>query len=101
VRWIMLLFTSFVSVLFAFSVYAWRDLFKTERVVRPYIDDIPFQPIAIVTTTDIADGITSSRHHHAAGRQRQATDTVAAPRAYRKARKSASAFTLGKSSPTQ
>jgi hypothetical protein len=42
--WIMLSFTSFVSVLFAFSVYAWRDLFKTERVVRPYIDDIPFQP---------------------------------------------------------
>ncbi len=43
-RWVMLLFTSFASVLLAFSVYAWRDLFKTERVVRPHIDDIPFRP---------------------------------------------------------
>jgi hypothetical protein len=43
-RWILLLWTSFVSVLFVISVYAWRDLFKTERVVRPYIDDIPFRP---------------------------------------------------------
>jgi len=43
-KWIMLLWTSFASVLFAISVHAWRDLFKTERVVRPYIDDIPFRP---------------------------------------------------------
>jgi hypothetical protein len=43
-KWIMLTFTSFVSVLAAVSAYAWRDMLKTERVVRPYIDDIPFQP---------------------------------------------------------
>jgi len=42
--WIMLSWTSFASVLAAFSVYAWRNLFKTERIVRPYIDDIPFRP---------------------------------------------------------
>jgi hypothetical protein len=42
--WIMLSWTTFASVLFAFSVYAWRNLFKTERNVRPYIDDIPFRP---------------------------------------------------------
>ena len=42
--WIMLSWTCFASVLFALSVYAWRDLFKTERIVRPYIDDIPFRP---------------------------------------------------------
>jgi hypothetical protein len=43
-RWIILFWTSSVSVLFAISIYVWRDLFKTERVVRPYLDDIPFQP---------------------------------------------------------
>jgi hypothetical protein len=43
-RWIILLWTSSVSVSFAISVYVWRDLFKTERVMRPYIDDIPFRP---------------------------------------------------------
>ena len=43
-KWIMLLWTSFVSVLIAISAYAWRDMFKTERVVRPYIDDVPFRP---------------------------------------------------------
>ena len=42
--WIILLWTSFAFVLFALSVYAWRDLLKTERTVRPYIDDIPFRP---------------------------------------------------------
>jgi len=42
--WIMLLWTSSVSVLFAISVYVWRDLFKTKQVMRPYIDDIPFRP---------------------------------------------------------
>jgi hypothetical protein len=42
--WIILSWTSFASVLFALSVYAWRNLFKTERIVRPYIDDIPFRP---------------------------------------------------------
>ena len=43
-KWIMLLWTFFVSVLIAFYAYAWRDLLKAERVVRPYIDDIPFRP---------------------------------------------------------
>ena len=43
-KWIILLWTSFAFVLFALSVYAWRDLLKTERTVRPYIDDIPFRP---------------------------------------------------------
>ena len=43
-KWIMLLWTSFVSVLIAISAYAWRNMLKTERVVRPYIDDIPFRP---------------------------------------------------------
>lgn len=43
-KWIMLLWTSFVSVLIAISAYAWRDMLKTERVVRPCIDDIPFRP---------------------------------------------------------
>ena len=42
--WIMLLSTCFALVLFALSVHAWRDLFKTERTVQPYIDDIPFKP---------------------------------------------------------
>ena len=42
--WIMLSWASCASVLFALSVYAWRNLFKTERIVRPYIDDIPFRP---------------------------------------------------------
>jgi hypothetical protein len=43
-KWIMLLWTSIVSFLIAISAYAWRDMLKTERVVRPYIDDIPFRP---------------------------------------------------------
>lgn len=43
-KWIILLWTSFVSVLIAIYVYAWRDMLKTKRVVRPYIDDIPFRP---------------------------------------------------------
>ncbi|PSO15399.1 hypothetical protein C7G41_36745 [Bradyrhizobium sp. MOS002] len=42
--WIILSWAFFAFVLFALSVYAWRNLFKTERVVRPYIDDIPFRP---------------------------------------------------------
>lgn len=42
--WIMLSWTFFAFVLFALSVHAWRNLFKTERTVRPYIDDIPFRP---------------------------------------------------------
>jgi hypothetical protein len=42
--WIMLAWTCFAFFLFALSVYAWRNLFKTERIVRPYIDDIPFRP---------------------------------------------------------
>jgi hypothetical protein len=36
--------TSFVSVLIAISAYEWRDMLKTEQVVRPHIDDIPFRP---------------------------------------------------------
>jgi hypothetical protein len=43
-KWIVLLWTSFISVLVIISVYAWRDMLKTERVVRPYLDDIPFRP---------------------------------------------------------
>ena len=42
--WIILSWAFFAFVLFALSVCAWRNLFKTERVVRPYIDDIPFRP---------------------------------------------------------
>ena len=42
--WVMLSWTCFALFLFALSVCAWRDLFKAERTVRPYIDDIPFQP---------------------------------------------------------
>ena len=42
--WIMLSWTLFALVLFALSVHAWRNLLKTERIVRPYIDDIPFRP---------------------------------------------------------
>ena len=41
---IMLSWTFFAFALFALSVHAWRDLLKTERTVRPYIDDIPFRP---------------------------------------------------------
>ena len=41
---ILLSWTFFAFVLFALSVHAWRCLFKTERTVRPYIDDIPFRP---------------------------------------------------------
>lgn len=43
-KWTLLLWTSFVSVLIAIYAYAWCDMFKTKRVVRPYIDDIPFRP---------------------------------------------------------
>jgi hypothetical protein len=43
-KWIILLWTSFVSVLIAIYAYAWRDMLTTKRVVRPYIDDIPFRP---------------------------------------------------------
>ena len=42
--WIMLSWTPFAFLLFALSVCAWRDLLKTERTVRPHIDDIPFRP---------------------------------------------------------
>ena len=42
--WIMLSWTFFAFVFFALSVHAWCDLFKTERTVRPYIEDIPFRP---------------------------------------------------------
>ena len=42
--WVILSWTCFASVLFALSVYAWRNLLKTEQIVRPYIDDIPFRP---------------------------------------------------------
>jgi hypothetical protein len=38
------LFRESRKVLIAFYAYAWRDMLKTERVVRPYIDDIPFRP---------------------------------------------------------
>ena len=41
----------FAFVLFALSVYAWRDLFKTERTVRPYIDDIRSGLMHLITTT--------------------------------------------------
>ena len=43
-KWIMLLWTSFASVLITIYANAWRDMLKTERVVRPYIDDILFRP---------------------------------------------------------
>jgi hypothetical protein len=43
-KWIILLWTSFVSVLIAIYAHARRDMLKTKRVVRPYIDDIPFRP---------------------------------------------------------
>ena len=43
-KWIMLLWTSFVSFLIAIYAYAWRDMLKAKGVVRPYIDDIAFQP---------------------------------------------------------
>jgi hypothetical protein len=37
-KWIMLLWTSFVSVLIAISAYAWRDMLKTERATRVVAD---------------------------------------------------------------
>jgi hypothetical protein len=52
-KWIILLWTSFVSVLIAIYAYAWRDMLKTKRVVRPYIDDIPFRLNRIVRATDL------------------------------------------------
>jgi hypothetical protein len=42
--WFVLSLTLFAFALFALSISAWRELFTTERTVRPYIDDIPFQP---------------------------------------------------------
>jgi hypothetical protein len=43
-KWIMAFWTSIVSVLMVISALAWREMLKTERAVRPYIDDIPFRP---------------------------------------------------------
>ena len=44
INWIMLLWPSIVTVLIVLSAFAWRDTLKTERPVRPHIDDIPFRP---------------------------------------------------------
>jgi hypothetical protein len=43
-NWIMLLWPSVASVLILLSAYAWLDMLKTEKAVRPHIDDIPFRP---------------------------------------------------------
>ena len=43
-KWIILLWTSFVSVLIAIYADAWRDMLKTKPDMRPHIDDIPFRP---------------------------------------------------------
>ena len=52
-KWIMLLWTSFVSFLIAIYAYAWRDMLKTKRVVDRTSTTFRFGLIAIVRATDL------------------------------------------------
>jgi hypothetical protein len=43
-NWIMLSWASIAFVVIVISVHARRDALRSQGIVRPHIDDIPFRP---------------------------------------------------------